>query len=107
MYAAEVFGIFAVHGGDASFSISAITNNCFRNATFTTRNTVVRFAKSSTLCRCSVDSKSVGDDVFSVTPSNKSDVDYLGESTKGDLNVKLEHLQAFGLTSKLSEFQFY
>ncbi|XP_078149149.1 HAD-superfamily hydrolase, subfamily IG, 5'-nucleotidase [Carex rostrata] len=36
-----------------------------------------------------------GGDVFSVTSSAKSDVDYLGESTKGDLNVKREHLQAF------------
>ncbi|GAA0169786.1 nucleotide phosphatase [Lithospermum erythrorhizon] len=30
---------------------------------------------------------SVGDDVFSVTSSTKSDVDYLGQSTKGDLNL--------------------
>uniref|UniRef100_A0A2N9EIF3 5'-nucleotidase n=1 Tax=Fagus sylvatica TaxID=28930 RepID=A0A2N9EIF3_FAGSY len=56
-----------------------------------------------TICRCnSVDAKSVsvsveGDDVFSVTSSSKSDFDYLGESTKGDLNLKLEHLQAFGI----------
>jgi hypothetical protein len=37
-----------------------------------------------------------GGDVFSVTTSNSSDVDYLGESTKGDLNVKREHLKDFG-----------
>ncbi|KAJ4769319.1 5-nucleotidase [Rhynchospora pubera] len=36
------------------------------------------------------------DGVFSLTPSTKSDVDYLGESTKGDLNVQREHLQAYG-----------
>ncbi|XP_020520497.1 cytosolic purine 5'-nucleotidase isoform X1 [Amborella trichopoda] len=36
-----------------------------------------------------------GGDIFSETSSSKSDVDYLGESTKGDLNVKQEHLQAF------------
>ena len=61
-----------------------------------------------TICRCnSVDAKSVsvsveGDDVFSVTSSSKSDFDYLGESTKGDLNLKLEHLQAFGILFSLS-----
>lgn len=34
--------------------------------------------------------------MFSVTLSSKSDVDYLGQSTKGDLNLKLEHFEAFG-----------
>ncbi|KAL6193526.1 hypothetical protein ACLB2K_034610 [Fragaria x ananassa] len=41
----------------------------------------------------SVDDKSL----FSVTPATKYDVDYLGEKTKGDLNVKLESLEAFGI----------
>ncbi|KAK1292658.1 hypothetical protein QJS10_CPB17g00869 [Acorus calamus] len=47
-------------------------------------------------CRA-VDAGSVGGEVFSVTSSSRSDVDYLGESTKGDLNVKQEHLDAFGI----------
>jgi hypothetical protein len=58
-----------------------------------------------TICRCnSVDANSVSveGDVFSVTSSSKSDFDYLGESTKGDLNLKLEHLQAFGILFSLS-----
>ncbi|XP_039129348.1 cytosolic purine 5'-nucleotidase [Dioscorea cayenensis subsp. rotundata] len=38
-----------------------------------------------------------GGEVFSVTSSSKSIVDYLGESTKGDMNVKEEHLEAFGV----------
>ncbi|VVB15369.1 unnamed protein product [Arabis nemorensis] len=38
----------------------------------------------------------VGDDVFSVTTSSKYEVDYLGQSTKGDLNLKLDLLQSFG-----------
>ncbi|TKY54329.1 Cytosolic purine 5'-nucleotidase [Spatholobus suberectus] len=98
MYAAEIFGVFAVRGGDASPAVAGTFNKCFKIATFTSRNGVnMRWAKALTLCRCTVDSKSVGGDVFSVTPSNKSDVDYLGESTKGDLNVKLEHLEAFGI----------
>ncbi|KAJ1399139.1 Cytosolic purine 5-nucleotidase [Sesbania bispinosa] len=67
MYAAEVLGIFAVHGGD-SYVGSGRHHQ-----------------------------QAVGGDVFSVTPSNKSNVDYLGESTKGDLNVKLEQLEAFGI----------
>lgn len=43
----------------------------------------------------------VGDDVFSVTTSSKYEVDYLGQSTKGDLNLKLDPLQSFGIQSKL------
>ncbi|KAI4338597.1 hypothetical protein MLD38_023635 [Melastoma candidum] len=39
----------------------------------------------------------VGDEVFSVTSRSNRDVDYLGQSTKGDLNVKMEHLEAFGI----------
>ncbi|KAJ0980020.1 hypothetical protein J5N97_015494 [Dioscorea zingiberensis] len=39
----------------------------------------------------------IAGEVFSVTSSSKSEVDYLGESTKGDLNVKEEHLEAFGV----------
>jgi hypothetical protein len=33
---------------------------------------------------------------FSVTSSRLSEVDYLGESTKGDLNVRQRHLDALG-----------
>ena len=33
---------------------------------------------------------------FSVTSSGLSDVDYLGESTRGDLNVRRERLEALG-----------
>ena len=60
-----------------------------------------RRAQKMTLCLCAMDSKSVGvgGDVFSVTSSAKSGVDYLGQSTKGDMNVKLEHLDAFGNSS--------
>ncbi|KAK9934146.1 hypothetical protein M0R45_021300 [Rubus argutus] len=48
---------------------------------------------SSSSSSVSVDDKSV----FSETSSSKYDVDYLGEKTKGDLNVKVEHLEAFGI----------
>ncbi|KAJ6989294.1 hypothetical protein NC653_022005 [Populus alba x Populus x berolinensis] len=40
---------------------------------------------------------SVGEQVFSVTPSNNYEVDYLGQSTKGDLNLNLDHLDAVGI----------
>ncbi|MED6142737.1 hypothetical protein PIB30_000299 [Stylosanthes scabra] len=107
MFSAEVFGVFAVHGADVSPAFGPATANntnyttCFKKHALSSHSVVntVRFPKASpaTLCRCTVDSKtSVGGEVFSVTPSGKSDVDYLGESTKGDLNVKLEHLEAFG-----------
>lgn len=33
---------------------------------------------------------------FSVTSSGLSEVDYLGESTRGDLNVRRKHLEALG-----------
>ncbi|EOY06936.1 HAD-superfamily hydrolase, subfamily IG, 5'-nucleotidase isoform 2 [Theobroma cacao] len=48
-------------------------------------------------CGCSSSGSSGQEDVFSLTSSSKYDVDYLGQSTKGDLNVNLEHLEAFGL----------
>uniref|UniRef100_A0A2P2J9V3 5'-nucleotidase domain-containing protein 4 n=3 Tax=Rhizophora mucronata TaxID=61149 RepID=A0A2P2J9V3_RHIMU len=48
-------------------------------------------------CRCSVDADA-GEQLFCVTSSTECDVDYLGQSTKGDfnLNVPLDRLQAFG-----------
>ncbi|XP_068659725.1 uncharacterized protein [Aristolochia californica] len=49
------------------------------------------------VCCRAIEAKSVGEEPFSVTLSSKSDVDYLGESTKGDLNVKRGHLEAFGM----------
>ncbi|XP_039071346.1 5'-nucleotidase domain-containing protein 4-like [Hibiscus syriacus] len=52
-------------------------------------------------CGCSNSSSTrVGDDVFSLTSSSECDVDYLGQSTKGDLNVNLQHLETFGLDGK-------
>lgn len=47
-------------------------------------------------CGCS-SSSSVGGDAFSLTSSSECDVDYLGESTKGDLNVNLKLLENFGI----------
>lgn len=57
-----------------------------------------RRVQKMTVCLCATDSKSVGvgGDVFSVTSSAKCGVDYLGQSTKGDMNLKREHLEAFG-----------
>lgn len=48
--------------------------------------------RSLNTCGCTVNANSVpsgaGGDMFSVTSSNKCDFDYLGQSTKGDLNLK-------------------
>lgn len=51
-------------------------------------------------CNGGVDTKSVGEEVFSVTSSSHCDVDYLGQSTRGDLNLKINHLEAFGIDGK-------
>ncbi|KAF9673225.1 hypothetical protein SADUNF_Sadunf10G0002200 [Salix dunnii] len=40
---------------------------------------------------------SVGEQIFSVTPSTNYEFDYLGQSTKGDLNLNFDHLDAFGM----------
>ncbi|XP_078446751.1 HAD-superfamily hydrolase, subfamily IG, 5'-nucleotidase [Wolffia australiana] len=47
--------------------------------------------------RGSITSANAGGEVFSITSSSRSDVDYLGESTKGDLNVSPERLEALGV----------
>ncbi|ESW26473.1 hypothetical protein PHAVU_003G122300 [Phaseolus vulgaris] len=101
MYSTDLLGFFAVHGGDATPAVAPTTpsnNKCFKIAAFTrptSHNRVnLKSDKALTPCCYSADSNT---DVFSVTSSNKSDVDYLGESTKGDLNVKSEHLEAFGI----------
>ncbi|XP_017409451.1 uncharacterized protein LOC108322011 isoform X2 [Vigna angularis] len=100
MYATELFGVFVVHGVDASPAVASTTlinNKYFKITAFTkptSHNGVnLRSEKALKPYRCRADANS---DFFSVTSSNKSDVDYLGQSTKGDLNVKSEHLEAFG-----------
>ncbi|KAH0993225.1 hypothetical protein GBA52_004708 [Prunus armeniaca] len=54
-------------------------------------------------CQCSSSSSSSSGvdekSVFSLTSSSKYE-DYMGEKTKGDLNVRVEHLEAFGIDSQ-------
>ncbi|KAK3189455.1 hypothetical protein Dsin_029016 [Dipteronia sinensis] len=79
------------------------TTNCFRNPVVNIDSFTTRIPMTSIKCRCSGTSSSAdvakhfGDDLFSVTSSSKHEVDYLGESTKGDLNLKLDPLEAFGV----------
>ena len=106
MYATEVLSSFSVCR-ETSQSMAG-TTSCVKISSFLrpicyVTSISMKFGGASTFCRCSAESKSVGGDIFSVTSSNKCDVDYLGESTKGDLNVKLEHLEAFG---KIPIFNF-
>ncbi|KAL9390638.1 hypothetical protein Peur_019243 [Populus x canadensis] len=54
-------------------------------------NTTKR-ARMMVVCRCNV-----GDQIFSVTPSTNYEFDYLGQSTRGDLNLNFDHLDAFGM----------
>ncbi|KAH7513546.1 hypothetical protein FEM48_Zijuj12G0211700 [Ziziphus jujuba var. spinosa] len=71
----------------------------FKSNVFVPKFTVSFNVRPSFLnCGCTkLDDKAVGvgNDAFSVTSSSKYDVDYLGESTKGDLNLNLEHLESF------------
>ncbi|EEF43198.1 5'-nucleotidase domain-containing protein 4 [Ricinus communis] len=59
---------------------------------------------SMMLCRCSLPSSALGDEVFSVTSSTKFEFDYLGQSTKGDLNVNFDLLDSTGIDQQ-STFQ--
>ncbi|KAJ9699962.1 hypothetical protein PVL29_005685 [Vitis rotundifolia] len=70
----------------------AKTTSFYRRNPLLDRVSVVH-AKPSFSCFCAL----AGDDVFSVTSATQFDVDYLGQSTKGDLNVKSDHLDSFGL----------
>ncbi|GJU43228.1 5'-nucleotidase domain-containing protein 4 isoform X1 [Tanacetum coccineum] len=60
-----------------------------------TKTTRVRRRADHSVCQCSVDATTnsgvITDDLFCVNTSDDDcDVDYLGESTKGDLNLKYE-----------------
>ncbi|KAJ6770899.1 5'-NUCLEOTIDASE DOMAIN-CONTAINING [Salix koriyanagi] len=59
----------------------------FANTTKRTRRMMMMMVR-----RCSV-----GEQIFSVTPSTNHEFDYLGQSTKGDLNLNFDHLDAFGM----------
>ncbi|XP_020220555.1 5'-nucleotidase domain-containing protein 4 isoform X2 [Cajanus cajan] len=78
MFGAKVFTKFSIPF-DLSPSNRLTNGVSFRNGLFGARES------ASTLCLCSVDGG-----VFSVTASGNCHVDYLGESTKGNLNVKVE-----------------
>ncbi|WCJ23198.1 HAD-superfamily hydrolase subfamily IG 5'-nucleotidase [Euphorbia peplus] len=60
-------------------------------------SSLCRRPPSSTSIRCSLDSKSpaaiVGEHVFSVASSSTNQFDYLGQSTKGDLNLNSIELE--------------
>lgn len=62
-------------------------------------------APKQTACRCVSGEKAAvaTGQAFSVTQKNKSDVDYLGESTKGDFNVNFDHFDAFGGEGPIEE----
>ncbi|GMH28623.1 hypothetical protein Nepgr_030466 [Nepenthes gracilis] len=58
------------------------------------------------LCRCTVNEKAAAvGQAFSLTSSNKCDVDYFLQSTKGDLNVNFDFLQPFGPIDKVAKME--
>ncbi|KAE8683382.1 HAD-superfamily hydrolase isoform 3 [Hibiscus syriacus] len=72
--------------------------NPFPRPTFSPKLLATKAPKMVFKCGCSNNSSTrVGEDVFSLTSSSECDIDYLGQSTKGDLNVNLQHLETFGL----------
>ncbi|KAB2625084.1 5'-nucleotidase domain-containing protein 4-like [Pyrus ussuriensis x Pyrus communis] len=101
MYASEALGKFSVfRETPVSMAASSSLRTPFRirpmSQNFISSKNLLR--NHGMTCNCSsggggVDEKSA----FSLTSSSKYEVDYLGEKTKGDLNVKMEHLQAFGI----------
>ncbi|XP_031285802.1 cytosolic purine 5'-nucleotidase isoform X2 [Pistacia vera] len=100
---AEIMGNFKL----SSLSMAILNSNGFRNPVgffnVDSLTTTPRIPATSLKCGCSnSSSNSTSFEVFSVTSSSKYDVDYLGQSTKGDLNLKLDHLQAFGLDGQIT-----
>lgn len=105
--AAEVLARFPVHRETPSMAATHFVKNhgVFPRLNFA-QNPRVGSRKVPAFCLTSSGGSNGGvsvsekssekSEVFSVTSSSKCDVDYLGESTKGDLNVKKEHLEAFG-----------
>ncbi|KAE8734212.1 HAD-superfamily hydrolase isoform 3 [Hibiscus syriacus] len=77
--------------------------NPFPRPIFSPRRIVMRAPRMVFKC-CSSNSSStsLGEDIFSLTSSSTCDVDYLGQSTKGDLNLNLQHLETFGLDGQSS-----
>uniref|UniRef100_A0A803Q4L0 5'-nucleotidase domain-containing protein 4 n=1 Tax=Cannabis sativa TaxID=3483 RepID=A0A803Q4L0_CANSA len=68
------------------------------NNTINFSNSKLSFAVTTTKCGCATANQTpIGDDVFSVTSSSSSDFDYLGESTKGDLNLNLDHIHSLAV----------
>ncbi|XP_021822030.1 5'-nucleotidase domain-containing protein 4-like [Prunus avium] len=108
MYTTEAFGNFSVF---RETSVSMAATNYLRSpvrirpmsrSILSSKNLLwnhgmkCQCSSSSSTSSSGVDEKSV----FSLTSSSKYEVDYLGEKTKGDLNVKVEHLEAFGIDSQ-------
>ncbi|CAO2821701.1 unnamed protein product [Amaranthus hypochondriacus] len=89
---ASVVEPFNVYSPLKLMAASSIIPTCFPFISFPV------FSRKTPSCKCvSAEKAAVASGPeFSVTPRNKSDVDYLGESTKGDFNVNFDHFEAFG-----------
>lgn len=77
-----------------ALSVPHVMNPLVRVVSFQGFQDSISVRRRGALCRASLDTAEVGGGPFTLTSSSKSDVDYLGESTKGDLNVKQERLNA-------------
>lgn len=104
MFALEVLGNVPLFGEAIAAANLCNPATAAAAAAFKGRSIYQLKRAFSIKCVCSGDASStdtvpLADDVFSVTSSSKCDVDYLGESTKGDLNLKLDPLLTFGISS--------
>ncbi|XP_021889437.1 cytosolic purine 5'-nucleotidase, partial [Carica papaya] len=102
MFALEVLGNVPLFGEAIAAANLCNPATAAAAAAFKGRSIYQLKRAFSIKCVCSGDASStdtvpLADDVFSVTSSSKCDVDYLGESTKGDLNLKLDPLLTFGI----------
>lgn len=102
--AAEVWGKIGAAGSFRPAMVGKRLSlvNCPLPVLLGPRKVSARLKMSKCGCKGGVDTKSVGEEVFSVTSSSHCDVDYLGESTRGDLNLKINHLEAFGMDGQAS-----
>ncbi|CAL8990969.1 unnamed protein product [Prunus brigantina] len=108
MYTTEALGNFSVF---RETSVSMAATNYLRSpvrirpmsrSILSSKNLLWNHGMKCQCSSCSSSSSSSVDEksVFSLTSSSKYEVDYLGEKTKVDLNVKVEHLEAFGIDSQ-------
>ncbi|XP_057958919.1 uncharacterized protein LOC131151651 isoform X4 [Malania oleifera] len=98
MYAREVLGKLAVCGeSPVSLDIRDPRRRLGRFPESVSGRPPTMFRRRIIRAKSSIGGGGESGDAFAVTSPGKCEVDYLGESTKGDLNVRMDRLEAFGI----------